>query len=262
MLATLIGLDHLVVAVRDLEGAADAWRRLGFTLSPRGLHSAHVGSANHTMMFGQDYLELLAVVTAQPHNQALRDFLAQREGLERAAFTTTDAAAGADALRARGFESQGPLHFGRPVPLPDGSTAEARFSVFRFPPSSYPGGLGIFACQHHTPEAVWVPALQSHPNGATRIKRALAATEQPEAEARKLAAAIDGICRQRGDVWLVPTGIGRAEIGFAPRAVIARLAQCDAAALPGQGGAAMVIATPTPRPPAVATGVAVIFESP
>lgn len=262
MLATLIGLDHLVVAVRDLEGAADAWRRLGFTLSPRGLHSAHVGSANHTMMFGQDYLELLAVVAPQPHNQALRDFLATREGLERAAFTTTDAAAGADALRARGVDSQGPLHFGRPVPLPDGRTAEARFSVFRWPSAAYPGGLGIFACQHHTPGAVWVPALQNHANGATRIKRVLVATDQPEAEARKLAAAIDGVWRWRGDVCFVPTGIGRAEIGFAPRAVIAQLAQCDASALPEQGGAAMVIATPTPRPPAVATGVAVIFEAP
>lgn len=262
MLPTLVGLDHLVVAVRDLDAAAQAWQALGFTLSPRGLHSAHVGSANYTMMFGQDYLELLGVMTEQPHNQALRDFLARREGLERAAFTTTDAAAGAEALRARGVDSQGPLHFGRPVPLPDGSTAEARFSVFRFPPACYPGGLGIFACQHHTPEAVWVPALQTHVNGATRIKRALAATEKPEAEARKLAAAIDGVCRRRGDVWLVPTGIGRAEIGFAPRAVIAGLAQCDESALPEEGGAAMVIATPTPRPPAVATGVAVIFEAP
>lgn len=262
MLPTLVGLDHLVVAVRDLDAAAEAWRGLGFTLSPKGLHSAHVGSANYTMMFGQDYLELLAVVTPQPHNQALRDFLAKREGLERAAFTTTDAAAGADALRARGFDSQGPLHFGRPVPMPDGSMAEARFSVFRWPPASYPGGLGIFACQHHTPEAVWVPALQAHPNGATRIKRVLAATNQPEAEAQKLALAIDGVWRRRGDVCFVPTGIGRAEIGFAPRAVIAQLAHCAESALPEQGGAAMVIATPMPRPPALASGVAILFEAP
>ena len=107
MIPTVVGLDHLVVAVRDLDAAAEAWRALGFTLSPRGLHSAHVGSANYTMMFGEDYLELLAVLVPQPHNQALRDFLARREGLERAAFTTTDAAAGADALRARGIDVQG-----------------------------------------------------------------------------------------------------------------------------------------------------------
>ena len=261
MLPTLKGLDHLVVAVRDLDSAATAWAGLGFTLSPRGTHSPHVGSANHTMMFGEDYLELLAVLVPQPHNQALRDFLAKREGLERAAFTTTDAAAGAEALRARGVDSVGPLHFGRPVSMPDGTETEARFSVFRWPPSSYAGGLGIFACQHHTPGAVWVPSLQSHPNGVTGIRRALAATTDPAAAAAKLAAAIGGEVRQDGAFHRVATGPNRAEIAFAPRDAIAGLAQCDVALLPEEGGAAMVLATPTPRPPGFATGVAVIFEA-
>lgn len=261
MLATLRGLDHLVVAVRDLDAAAASWSALGFTLSPRGLHSAHVGSANYTMMFGEDYLELLAVLVPQTHNQALRDFLAKREGLERAAFTTADAAAGAEALRARGVDSTGPLHFGRPVPMPDGTEAEARFSVFRWPASSYAGGLGIFACQHHTPEAVWVPSLQSHPNGVTGIRRALAATADPAAAAGKLAAAIDGAVRQDGAFHVVATAPTRAEIAFAPREAIAQVAQCDAALLPSEGGAAMVLATPKPRPPGFATGVAVIFET-
>jgi len=122
MLASLVGLDHLVVAVRDLDAAAAEWAALGFTVSPRGLHSPHMGSGNHTMMFGEDYLELLGVVTPQPHNEALRGFLAGREGLERAAFTTTDAEAGAAAIRAQELAANGPVHFGRPVPLPDGTT--------------------------------------------------------------------------------------------------------------------------------------------
>jgi hypothetical protein len=158
-------------------------------------------------------------------------------------------------------DSVGPLHFGRPVPMPDGTEAEARFSVFRWPPSAYAGGLGIFACQHHTPAAVWVPSLQAHPNGVTGIRRALAATADPAAAAAKLAAAIDGQARQEGAFHVVATGPGRAEIAFAQREEIARLAQCDAAMLPEEGGAAMVLATPRPRPPGFATGVAVIFET-
>ncbi len=260
MLQTLTGLDHLVVAVRDLDAAAAAWRALGFTLSPRGLHSAHIGSANHTMMFGADYLELLGVVTPTPHNQALRDFLARREGLDRAAFTTTDAAAGVAALRARGVEAIGPVDFGRPVPMPDGSTAEARFSVFRWPPTERPGGLGIFACQHHTRDAVWVPSLQEHENGVTRILRVLVATADPAGAAAALVAATGAAARQDGALHVVATGPGRGEIGFAPRAVIAKLAHCAEAALPEEGGAAMVLGTARPRPPGLATGVAVIFE--
>ena len=261
MIPTLIGLDHLVVAVRDLDAAAEAWRALGFTLSPRGLHSAHIGSANYTMMFGEDYLELLGVVNPTPHNQALRDFVGKREGLDRAAFTTTDAAAGVAGLRARGVNADGPVDFGRPVPMPDGSQAEARFSVFRWPVAERPGGLGIFACQHHTRGAVWVPSLQGHANGVTRIRRALVATADPAGAAASLAAAIDGSVRQDGALHVVATGPGRGEIGFAPRAAIARLAQCDETALPEEGGAAIVLGTPSSRPPGLATGVAVIFET-
>lgn len=261
MLPTLTGLDHLVVAVRDLDAAAAAWRALGFTLSPRGLHSAHIGSANHTMMFGEDYLELLGVVTPTPHNEALRDFLAGREGLDRAAFTTTDAAAGVAALRARGVEAIGPVAFSRPVPLPEGGETEARFSVFRWPPAQRFGGLGIFACQHHTRDAVWVPSLQAHGNGVTGILRVLVATGDPPGAAGALAEAIGAGVRQDGATHVVATGPGRGEIGFAPRAVIARRAHCAEDALPGEGGAAVVLATAAPRPPGLATGVAVIFES-
>ena len=105
-----------------------------------------------------------------------------------------------------------------------------------------------------------MPSLQAHPNGVTRIKRALAATDDPAGAAAKLAAAIDGTAREEGGFHLVSTGAGRAEIGFAPRAVIAQAAQCDAASLPHEGGAAMVLGTTRPRPPGFATGVAVIFE--
>ena len=261
MLETLIGLDHLVVAVRDLDAAAAEWAALGFTLSPRGLHSAHMGSGNYTMMFGEDYLELLGVVNPTPNNVALRDFLAGREGLERAAFTTTDAEKGAAALRAKGLSgTNGPVHFGRPVPLPDGGEAEARFSVFHYPRDEAPGGMRIFACQHHTRGAVWVPELQRHANGVTGIKRALVATETPDAAAAHLARLIEGEVRQDGVFRVVETGPNRAGIGFAPRAAIAALARCEAAALPIEGGAAMILSTPTPRPPALATGTAVIFE--
>src|SRR5438067_1608228 len=34
----IAGIDHLIVGVRDLEQARLGWRRLGFTLSPRGRH--------------------------------------------------------------------------------------------------------------------------------------------------------------------------------------------------------------------------------
>ncbi len=54
MLRHVAGLDHLVIAVHDLERTARAWRRLGFTLSLPGTHSAHRGTGNFTIMFCDD----------------------------------------------------------------------------------------------------------------------------------------------------------------------------------------------------------------
>ena len=58
------GLDHAVILVRDLDRARETYERLGFTLTPRGLHS--LGSQNHCIMFGRDYLELMALPAAPP----------------------------------------------------------------------------------------------------------------------------------------------------------------------------------------------------
>ena len=52
-LKNVIGIDHAVVMVRDLDKAAENWKRLGFTVSPRGTHSAHMGSGNYTIMLEQ-----------------------------------------------------------------------------------------------------------------------------------------------------------------------------------------------------------------
>ena len=49
-----------VILVRDLDAARDRYESFGFTMSPRGFHSEHMGTANHTIMLQHDYIELLA----------------------------------------------------------------------------------------------------------------------------------------------------------------------------------------------------------
>ena len=146
MLASLEGLDHVVVMVRDLDAAARNWAALGFTLSPRGTHSAHLGTGNHTIMFGDDYAELLGILHDTEHNVPSRGFLDRRgEGIERVAFTTSDAATGVAALHARGVAATGPIEFSRPVELPGGGHGEAAFSVFEWSPDDRPADMRIFA---------------------------------------------------------------------------------------------------------------------
>src|ERR1700753_4084378 len=96
-LKNIIGVDHAVIVVGDLDAAAQNWKQLGFTMSPRG---AKMGTGNYTIMLGDDYLELMGVLGETEHNAPTRAFLARSGGgIERVAFTTLDAAAGAEEIR-------------------------------------------------------------------------------------------------------------------------------------------------------------------
>jgi catechol 2,3-dioxygenase-like lactoylglutathione lyase family enzyme len=180
----ILGLDHIVIAVSDLAASAERWRSLGFTVSPRGLHSDYLGTANHTIMLEDDYIELLGVLTPTPFNAPTRAFLDDGAGLERLAMRTDDAAAGLAALLRDGFaESTGPFEFRRPVDLDDGRTGEAGFRIFQWPLTPAPGGARVFACEHLTRDTVWLPSLVRHHNGARALKRIEIVTADPAAEA-------------------------------------------------------------------------------
>ena len=221
---SIIGLDHVVVLTKDLAEAAKRWAGLGFTVAPKGMHTAAMGTANHTIMLGPDYLELIGVVAETERNAASRDFLAQRgEGIERAAFTGTDADAGVAELKARGFAALGPYDFGRPVDLPDGRKTEAKFRTFLWPVEERPGGLRIFACQHLTRENVWLPELTRHANTATRIDRVEMLAREPMAAAAHMGRLIDRPVEKVGDGALkVATGAGRGDFVFLDRAALGR----------------------------------------
>jgi catechol 2,3-dioxygenase-like lactoylglutathione lyase family enzyme len=245
-LKNVIGIDHAVVMVRDLDAAAANWKRLGFTVSPRGTHSAKMGSGNYTIMLDPDYIELLGVIVETEHNAPARAFLAKRgEGIERIAFTAVDSAAGAEEIRARGYEPLGPTDFERPVTMPDGSLSAAKFRIFQWPIAEAPGGLRIFACQHKTRESVWIPELMKHANGARRLRQALIVSPEPAKDAAHLARMIDRDVKSGpDDAVAVPSGSDRADFVFLTKEQLARrYPGVWLAGLPERGGAGLVLAT-------------------
>ena len=245
-LKNVIGIDHAVVMVGDLDKAAENWKRLGFTLSPRGTHSAHMGSGNYTIMLDPDYIELLGVLVETEHNAPARAFLAKRgEGIERIAFTAVDSTAGAEEIRARGFEPVGPIDFERPVTMPDGGLSSAKFRVFQWPVAEAPGGVRIFACHHKTRETVWIPELMKHANGAKRLRQALIVSPEPAKDAAHLARMIDRETRAEPDgAVAVTSGADRADFVFLTRDQLGRrYPGVSLAGVPERGGAGLVIAS-------------------
>lgn len=240
---SIAGLDHVVIVVRDLSAAAKRWAALGFTVSDRGTHSAHMGTGNHTIMLGEDYLELLGVLAPTERNAPTRALLEKREGIERAAMTTLDASAGVAALKARGIEATGPIDFSRPVDLPDGTRTEARFQTFLWPIDDRPGGMRVFACQHFTREAVWLPHLTRHANTAVRIKSVELLSRDPAAAAAHMSRMIDMPVANEADGALrVDSGGKRGAFVFMDRArLAARHPGVQVETMPEDCAAAMIL---------------------
>ena len=172
-------LDHLVVDVRDrILAEAETWRRLGFTLTPMGRHS--LGSSNHLMILGEDYLELLG--TDVPGGALRPDIAPYPAGLNALVFKTEDAEALSTRLVAAGVPALPASAFHRPVDLPDGTQDEARFRTVRLDRAAAFDGR-VYWCEHLTPQHVWRAEWQRHANGAEAVLRVLLSTRDPERQA-------------------------------------------------------------------------------
>ena len=166
-------LDHVVVNVRDrIDQAADTYRRLGFTLTPRGYHT--LGSMNHLAMFGTDYLELIA---ARPGDDSRPEIMAAPLGLNGLVFATEDAEAAFQSLREAGVPIEPPQQFSRPVEI-GVETRDAVFRTTRLTNGSVPAGR-VYFCQHLTRELVWRNEWRHHANGSVGVARAVIAAEMP-----------------------------------------------------------------------------------
>lgn len=172
------GIDHILIAVRDLKQARTAYEGLGFRPTPMGRHTK-LGSVNHCLMLENDYLELLAIDPESSVPNRWAGLLEVRQGVGAVALRSTDSKGAAVALRAAGLNPGDVSEFSRPVERPDG-VKDASFTVLHIDHAATPG-LREFLCQHHTPELVWLPEYQGHPNGAKAITEVIVVAPDPSA---------------------------------------------------------------------------------
>jgi hypothetical protein len=179
------GLDHIVHAVRDLDAAAELYRRMGFTVGARNRHPW--GTHNHIVQLPGFFIELLAVVEPEKLGRdgmsALfghfnQSFLERREGLAMLVLETADAAADTTAFAAAGIAAAPALTFEREATRPDGSTVKVGFSL-AFAQDARAPDIGFFTCQQHDPEHFWNLAFQQHPNTAAGIAGVVLVAENP-----------------------------------------------------------------------------------
>jgi hypothetical protein len=180
------GIDHLVIAVRDLDAARAAYQRLGFTLTPEARHP--FGTKNSLVQLDGAFLELVAIadpiLIPEPTPQRFsfaafnRDFLAEHQGLSMLVLKSRDANIDQAAFATHGLATYEPIRFERSARAPDGSERRVAFTM-TFTTDARLHDIGFFTCQHHYPENFWRPDYQRHANGAGRIEAAVMVTRDP-----------------------------------------------------------------------------------
>ena len=178
-----IYLDHVLIAVRSLSSAAESYRSLGFKVTPEGRHPGR-GTHNRLMVFGPEYLELIAVhdPTTTPFRPTMSSFLEAREGLYMFALGTSDVDATVGALRSRGIE------VGAPVP---GQREAGETPGYTWKSANLGGALPgseCFLIQHdHTVAQRYTlpPDPSAHENGVTGIHHVTLAVHDVDDAARR-----------------------------------------------------------------------------
>ena len=171
------GINHLVLAGHDLEAMRAHYRSHGFTVTPRA--QLPFGTGNSLIQLHGTYLEPLAITAPQDVSEHRpghfsfgafnRDYLARHEGFSMLVFDTPDARADIKAWRAAGLQTYAPIDFSRAAKMVDGQEMTLSFSLAFVSHPAAPW-LGLFACQHYTPEYFAQPRYLQHANGATAVQ--------------------------------------------------------------------------------------------
>ena len=212
------GISHAILWVRDLEPAAERYRRLGFSLTQHYLHPKSVGTANYNAMFEDDYLELLTPLEKNERNlQRWARLDAEGDGLKDLSLATYDAEAAHAVVASAGLD---------PLPVFDHHRPEgddvARFRLVYLPPDRLLPGLGIHVNQRVTPELMWRGQTTTHANGARGIAGLVVVADDPAALAAPFAVFFGNPAEAQGD-GVLAVKAGKAVMRFATPAAAARL---------------------------------------
>jgi catechol 2,3-dioxygenase-like lactoylglutathione lyase family enzyme len=155
-------LDHVVIAVDDLDRAVADYQSLGFTVYPGGVH--HGGVSHNALVVLADgaYFEIIAYRQAAPDHRWWQVLTSAGEGVVDFAVLPENTQRDFRDAQARGLDVEGPMPGGRL--RPDGARLD--WQIVRPATTDLP-----FWCGDVTPRELRVPegAIRRHANGVTGI---------------------------------------------------------------------------------------------
>lgn len=239
-------LDHIVIAVKDLEQTITDYRALGFNVLHGGEHPGRP-TYNALVVFADGaYFELIAWRSPAPGDRWWELLQQHGEGIVDFALLPPGTAATVSGAQARGLPYSGPHDGGRL--RPDGERLQ--WQTARPPSADLP-----FLCGDLTPRALRVPEgdARVHPNGASGVLSLSIAVDDLDASlARYRALLSEAQAAHIGTPFVLP-GAGARMATIALGATTLVLTQPTLGAASHVAGAQQ-LATRGPGPFAVALG--------
>lgn len=213
-------IDHVVVAVRDLDAASATYEKLGFQLTPRASHPDIMGTSNRLALFKTDnFIELLEVDRPNllaPHDLTgaapffgfgdhNRQAVGDREGMSMLAFAGGDADGDVSSFAARGIPAFGPFEFKRQARLADGREVTLEFRLV-FARSPDMPRVAFFTCEDRVPDYFRDPGFHHHDNCCIGISKVFLASDDPRREAEFVGSLFDGQVSALGQGFSVSCG--------------------------------------------------------
>lgn len=175
----IVGLDHTLVGVADLEDARKTYEKLGFTMTPRGSHIGW-GTANYCIMFENDYVELLGILDPSLENNGLDKLLEERgEGMLGVALSSDNPEATVESLEKADLNPTPLIDLKRKLELPEGDVIP-EFKLIRLPTEGL-SERNLFICHHLSPELIRRPEWGVHANGTSHVNSVVVVVDDPSA---------------------------------------------------------------------------------
>ena len=185
------GIDHIGIVADDLSELEARCEAMGFRVAPRcellaimeDRSARPLNQHNSHLVFGKTYVELTAV-TGDLAGHHLEQALGRYFGFHIIAMLAENADREHERLAGAGYPTDNVAVAGRSIEYPSGH-GMGRFRWFRIPDKDAPEAFFCYV-EHRTPDLVFDPLLNDHPNGAHELHEVVICTGNPEESAERV----------------------------------------------------------------------------
>jgi catechol 2,3-dioxygenase-like lactoylglutathione lyase family enzyme len=208
-------INHVGMAVRDLDVATRRFEAMGFMLTPYSPHSAAwkpgepvrpQGSGNRCVMLPHNYLEVLASENPAVPAERIETFLRRHQGAHIICFNSETPEAIDTRLVCAGIRTSGVIPLQREIDTPEGMRT-ARFQRVQFAPDDSPEGY-IQVARHLTPRYIYQSRYTVHANGCTLLSDTIVVADDVEHFAAKYGRYLGVAAVREGAAWRFTFALG------------------------------------------------------